>query len=108
FPTRRSSEVADVVVVQVHVHELVERPVLRDDLAARGRELADQVLQHLAHRPPVGLHRGLASRVLAKDGGQADFYGHGPSRTWRRLSPAMLPILYNHRLLAHLPVGDEE
>src|SRR5436853_7231385 len=73
-------EVADVVVVQVHVDELVEGALLRDHLAPHGGELADQVLQHLAHAPAVGLDRGLASRVLTEDGGQADFDGHGPSR----------------------------
>src|SRR3954454_12666208 len=70
-------EEADVVVVDVDVHELVEVAVLGHDLSLQLRELEDEVLEHLTDRLAVGLDRGLARGVLPQDGGQADVDRHG-------------------------------
>src|SRR2546427_8174436 len=58
-------EVADVVVVHVHVHELVQTAVVVPELAAEPREAGDEVVEDLADRAPVGGNRRLAVGVLA-------------------------------------------
>src|SRR6266851_6166511 len=60
-------EVADVVVVLVHVDELVQRPVLGHDVAGHRRELADPVLEHLADGRAVGVDRRSTPGVLPEN-----------------------------------------
>src|SRR6516165_1386327 len=51
-------EVAHVVVVDVNVHELVQRTLVREHLARHARVLGHQLAKDLADRGPVDAHDG--------------------------------------------------
>src|SRR3954452_12372707 len=69
-------EVAHVLVVDVDVHELVQRPVGVAHLLGQPRELQHQVVEHLADGGAVRLHRGLAAGILAHHRWDPDLDGH--------------------------------
>ena len=70
-------EVADVVVVDVHVHESVQGPVLGEHLAGQAGIAAHQVGEHLSDGRALGDHRRPPAGVLAQHRGQPHFDGHG-------------------------------
>src|SRR5262245_2696334 len=80
-------EVPDVVVVDVDVHELVQRTVAVDQLALEARVRRHQLLEHLADGRAVGLDRGGAVRRGAEQGGKTYFDGHGLSLSGARKGP---------------------
>jgi hypothetical protein len=69
-------EETDVLVVDVDVHEPVQRTLISDEPAADPRELAIEVGQQVGERLTVGLHGLLTVSVGAQDSGNANFDGH--------------------------------
>src|SRR5947209_10681354 len=72
-------EVPDVLVVQVHVHELVHATVGRLQVGGGARELTHDVVDDLADGGALGLDLRLPAGVAAHDGGESDGDGHGTS-----------------------------
>src|SRR5437588_1765207 len=70
-------EIPHVFVVAVHVDEFVHRALVGHQLTAQQRKLAHEVLEHLADGRAVGGNRCLTAGVLAQDGREAHFHGHG-------------------------------
>ena len=64
----RPCEVAHVVVVDVDVHELVQRPVVGQHLAGHARVLGHQLGEDLADGGPVDADGGRTAGVAAQDG----------------------------------------
>ncbi len=72
-------QVTDVVVIQIDVDELVERPVIVDHLAGKPRVLLDQRQKGLAHRGAGGGDGFGTAGMGTEDGRQIDLDGHGIS-----------------------------
>src|SRR6185295_13708337 len=69
-------EVADVVVVLVDVHELVQPARVVEQVAAERRIPPDECVEHLADRRPVDRNGRLTISVGAQHGGTLDLDGH--------------------------------
>src|SRR3954469_19004369 len=81
-------EVADVVVVHVDVHELVERAVTVDQLPLKARVRRHQLLEDVADGRAAGLDRGGTVRSGTEQRGKSDFDGHELSLSAARKGPA--------------------
>src|SRR5439155_14142387 len=70
-------EVADILLVDIDVHEPVEVPAPGHDAVLDARIAAFQVVQHFADGPAaIRFHDGFPADVLAQDGGDLDPHGH--------------------------------
>src|SRR5262245_6132916 len=84
LPDRRLQpvEVANVLAVDIDVDEAVELTLVRQQLAAERRELADERGHDLAHRRPAELELLLAAGLGPEDlGDPDDAHACGPPRT---------------------------
>ena len=59
-------QVADVFVVEIHIHESTQFAFIRIEMAAQIRMLRHQFGQRPTHRCGFQLHRGMFSGILAQ------------------------------------------
>src|SRR6266498_1755837 len=70
------AEEADVLVVDVDVHEAVQPALIGEELARNAWEARLQVTEQLADGTAFGIDAFRAVRVFPQDGRDTDFHGH--------------------------------
>src|SRR5712692_6881840 len=84
-------EIADVVVVAVHVDELVEPTLVVDELARQPGIAGGELGEDITDGGAVGPHRSSALRVRAQQRGQANLDGHSGHATSPTCSVGISP-----------------
>src|SRR6266542_3112341 len=86
------AEEADVLVIDVDVHEAVQPTVRCEQLAGDAREARLEVAEEVADGAALGLDALGAIRVFPQDGRDTNFHGHRGDRTsWREPAHADHP-----------------